>query len=287
MARILAVHGIGQQFNGEAIIQDKWWLALRSGLSLANHELPDSPIELSCAFYGHLFRKRGTLAIAKDYRAEDVSTEEAALLHLLWQGAAEAESGSVPSPQEYEEARTLARTPQIIQRALSALSRSSFWGGLSQSALIGDLKQVVRYLNDPSVHEDVLRIVVDKITPETKVVLGHSLGSVVAYEALCCKPESVVSFVTLGSPLGIRNLIFDKLTPHPDSMGIGKWPDPVKFWTNIAEKGDVVALEKKLAQRFGSGVRDILVSNGSDAHSGERYLTTMEAGQAVAEGLGQ
>ena len=71
----------------------------------------------------------------------------------------------------------------------------------------------------------------------------------------------------------------------PTRMGIGKWPSGVKFWTNIAEKGDVVALEKKLAQRFGTGVKDVLVSNGSSAHSGERYLTTLEAGRAVAEGL--
>ena len=189
MARILAVHGIGQQFNGEAIIQEEWWLALRSGLSLANHELPDRPIELSCAFYGHLFRKPGTLALATIYRVEDVSTEEAILLQLLWQAAAEAEPNSVPSPQEYEEARTLARTPQIIQRALNALSQSSFWGGLSQSAFIGDLKQVVSYLNDIDVHDAILRIVVDKITPETKVVLGHSLGSVIAYEALFGKAD--------------------------------------------------------------------------------------------------
>lgn len=285
MARILAVHGVGQQFNGEAIIQDKWWLALRSGLSLADHELPDSPIELSCAFYGHLFRKPGALAFTENYRAEDVAGEESVLLELFWQAAAAAEPTSVPAPQEYDEASTLARAPQIIQRALNALSQSSFWGGLSQSALIGDLKQVVRYLNDPDVHESVLKIVVDKISPETKVVIGHSLGSVVAYEAVCCKPENVVSFVSLGSPLGIRNLIFDKLTPRPNAMAIGRWPGKVKSWTNIAEKGDIVALEKNLVQRFGTGVKDVLVNNGSDPHSGERYLTTAEAGLAVAKGL--
>jgi hypothetical protein len=95
----------------------------------------------------------------------------------------------------------------------------------------------------------------------------------------------VVSFITLGSPLGIRNLIFDRLTPQPGSEGIGTWPGCVKHWTNIADKGDVVALQKELAPLFGNQVKDILVYNGSDAHHGERYLTTREAGEAACEGL--
>ena len=49
----------------------------------------------------------------------------------------------------------------------------------------------------------------------TEVIVAHSLGSVVAYEALCAHPEwPVRNLVTLGSPLGIRNLIFDQLVPR-------------------------------------------------------------------------
>jgi len=151
--------------------------------------------------------------------------------------------------------------------------------------LIGDLKQVSRYLNDSDVHERVLKIVVGKITPDTRVVLGHSLGSVVAYEALCLKPENVVSFVSFGSPLGIQNLIFDKLQPAPNAMRIGAWAGRVKHWTNIADEGDIVALEKKLSRFFGNEVEDILVNNGCDAHHGERYLTSNQAGAAIAAGL--
>lgn len=155
--------------------------------------------------------------------------------------------------------------------------------------MIGDLKQVVKYLNDPEIHETVLKTVLDKITDDTRVVIGHSLGSVVAYEALCQKPANVVSFISLGSPLGIRNLIFDKLTPHPNAMGIGAWPGEVKYWTNVADRGDIVALEKKLAPLFASGahggIQDILVDNGWGAHDGYRYLTTEEVGKAISAGL--
>jgi hypothetical protein len=80
-----------------------------------------------------------------------------------------------------------------------------------------------------------------------KVVIGHSLGSVVAYEALCQQPAGVVSFITLGSPLGIRNVIFEKLTPRPSEGALGHWPGNVRYWTNIADSSDVVALEKRLS----------------------------------------
>jgi pimeloyl-ACP methyl ester carboxylesterase len=119
-------------------------------------------------------------------------------------------------------------------------------------------------------------------------VIAHSLGSVVAYEALCAHPEwNVQTLVTLGSPLGIPNLIFDKLTPRPENRK-GAWPN-IKQWFNIADSGDIVALQKSLAPYFGDGddrqIVDRLVYNGWQSHSVERYLTAKETGAAVATGL--
>src|SRR6266536_4525637 len=49
-----------------------------------------------------------------------------------------------------------------------------------------------------------------------QVVLAHSLGSVVAYEALWAHPELPVDLlVTLGSPLGMPDVVFDRLEPTP------------------------------------------------------------------------
>src|SRR5207249_10502663 len=64
----------------------------------------------------------------------------------------------------------------------------------------------------------------ERISPATRVVIGHSLGSIVAYEALCKHPEwQIDTFVTLGSPLGIQRLVFDALVPRPEG-GHGAWP---------------------------------------------------------------
>jgi hypothetical protein len=113
---------------------------------------------------------------------------------------------------------------------------------------------------------------------------------VVAYEALCAHPEwPVRALVTLGSPLGIRNLIFDRLVPAPAARapdGVeGMWPGGARSWVNVADAGDVVALVKDLRPLFGHGVACYLVHNGSRAHDVRPYLTAAETGAAIAAGL--
>ena len=71
MAKLVAVHGIGQQFSGDAIIHREWWPALISGLHLVGSDFKDEQ-EVACAFHGHLFRKPGSLAAIDSYRAQDV-----------------------------------------------------------------------------------------------------------------------------------------------------------------------------------------------------------------------
>ena len=93
------------------------------------------------------------------------------------------------------------------------------------------------------------------------MIVAHSLGSVVAYEVLCAAPgPAVLSLVTLGSPLGLANLIFDRLQPEPGPPGEGMrghWPGPVLSWTNIADAGDVVAAMEDLRPLFGAAIRQI------------------------------
>lgn len=127
--------------------------------------------------------------------------------------------------------------------------------------------------------------VIEAIATDTRVLVGHSLGSIVCYEALCQHPEWPVKvFVTLGSPLGIKRLIFDKLEPPPHNNS-GRWPGSVERWINIADEGDIVALEKNLNPLFDGLVEDKLVYNGSNAHNATNYFTAAETGDAIKWGL--
>lgn len=280
MPKIVAVHGVGYEYEGEAELKKEWLPPLSDGLTRAGRTLGSSD-ELACAFYGELFRPKGKAVLAPPLDASDVTDPwEEAMLAAWWREAARTDRG-VPRPDD----PTKARTPRFVQRALLALSNSAFFARLAERALVFDLKQVYRYLHDPGIRQKVQQRVAMAVREDTRVVVGHSLGSIVAYEAVCAHPEwSVETLVTLGSPLGIPNLIFDKLIPAPVG-GRGAWPRKAKFWFNIADGGDVVALEKKLSTSFGEQVQDRLIYNGATAHAVKRYLNVRETGEAIASGL--
>lgn len=75
------------------------------------------------------------------------------------------------------------------------------------------LTQVSRYLSDETIRSQVQQRVLDLIDDDTRLVIGHSLGSVVAYEALHHSNHET-ALITLGSPL--RDL---RRLPHPDPHG--------------------------------------------------------------------
>ncbi|MFI9829940.1 hypothetical protein ACIHIX_19875 [Streptomyces sp. NPDC051913] len=282
MTRVVCIHGVGQQHAGERQLASAWHTALADGLLRAGSSLALTPDDVRCVFFGDLFRRPGrTLAVGDPpLDASDVEAGfETELLLALWQEAARTDPAVLPP-----DARTLARTPQAVQRALNALSRSRFFAGVALRALVLDLKQVRAYLCDTAVRDAVQARVAAAVDERTRVVVAHSLGSVVAYEALCAHPRwPVRALVTAGSPLGIRNLVFDRLRTGVHGRP-GDWPGGVEQWTNLADEGDVVALVKDLRPLFGERVRCHVVHNGARAHDATRYLNTAEAGRAVSDG---
>jgi hypothetical protein len=288
--RIVLVHGIGQE-----LMEPSSWLtpvipALHNGVSRAGGPSL-RPEDVTCGFYGDLFRQPGARAATiPPYDATDVEPGAEAELLLVWWAEAARLDRNVISPDAetrgaigYSLSRPL--TVSAVQRALDALSHSHFFAGVSDRLLIFSLKQVRRYFEDDELRARITSRVAEAIGPDTRIVIGHSLGSVVAYEVLCAHPEwDISALITLGSPLGMRHVVFDRLRPRPQN-GKGVWPACVSTWTNVADHGDVVALVRELSLRFGPGVRDFRVSNGSRMHDITAYLTAQETGHAIAEVL--
>ncbi|MFE2977303.1 hypothetical protein [Streptomyces sp. NPDC059258] len=213
------------------------------------------------AFWGHVFRPTGHRALGPPpLDAFDVEPGLEEDLLLGWWEAAAAIERRVPGPEE----PVRLRTPRVVRRALNALSHSAFFAGVSESLMVHSARQVCRYFTEPDVRAAVQAEFAGRVTDRTELVVAYSLGSVVAYEALCAHPGwRDLTLITLGSPLGVRRLVFGRLLPPPHSDS-ARWPVPVKAWTNIT---------------------DVPVHNGAQAHDVRPYLTARETGLAVAHAL--
>jgi len=145
------------------------------------------------------------------------------------------------------------------------------------------LVQVTRYLSGELIRALAQQRVLNLVENDTRVIVGHSLGSVVAYESVHRLVQPLPLLLTLGSPLGLRTIVTDRLRPLPS------FPPKVGRWVNVADRDDIVAAEPDLRPLFASGMPDsswfegAIVDNGSAPHSPVHYLGKIAVGRAVSE----
>jgi predicted alpha/beta hydrolase family esterase len=162
--------------------------------------------------------------------------------------------------------------------AIEALSQAA---GEAMFDRTVDLATVMLSENDL---RDKLRARIEaEISDDTRVLVAHSLGTVLSYSALARHDDwPVHTFVTLGSPLAVP-LVFNALEPAPvDGMGI--WPGSVQRWVNVRAVNDK-ACETCLADHFGPRVEELVIDNGHRAHAPEPYLNSSPTGAAIAAAL--
>jgi hypothetical protein len=276
---IAAIHGIGYQHLTANTEQPKWRAALAKGLADALVDIGLAQ-QLQFIAYGDLFLPRGTRAGGDPpFDAADVEPGFETELLTAWYESARRTDSHLPKPGDRTRPPAI---PVTVQLMLNALSESKTFAGLAESAFIFNLKQVRRYMSEPDTRAAIQARIAATIAPGTRVIIAHSLGTAVAYEAICAHPEwNIEGLITMGSPLGMHNLVFERLMPPPVD-GRGVWPPGLKWWTNAADPGDVVAISKHLAEFFGSGVEDWEVDNGvAEVHGAEKYLATTAVGAAL------
>lgn len=286
MASVVAVHGILNTYGSAVQMNATWLPALVGGVMNADHQASFDERDIEFVFYGDLFRPVGRFLSEEvpHLIAEDVTDDLEMRLLLSWWEAAAAVDPSVVAP----DARTLGvRTS--ARAAILALSGSRLLARISERALVWWLKQVTMYFTHAQIRADIQRRFVQAVGDDTRVVVAHSLGSVVAYEALCALSKcQVTDLVTLGSPLGVPHIVLHRLQPKPSADSgstVARWPAAVQRWTNISDDGDFVALQPRLREIFGPQVTDVAISNGFTAHQIERYLSASETGSAILAGL--
>ncbi|OKI54396.1 hypothetical protein AMK17_24600 [Streptomyces sp. CB00072] len=124
-----------------------------------------------------------------------------------------------------------------------------------------------------------------------RIVIAHSLGTVVTYEALHAHPElNVELLLTLGSPLAMPRAVFDRLTPRPTgpSGPLGTRPTGVARWVNIADPGDPVAIPPGLSRSFTGIALDLTDSIHAvfGFHNAKNYLSCAATAATLGPYLG-
>jgi pimeloyl-ACP methyl ester carboxylesterase len=278
MARVVFVHGIGHQYRSRALTKARWFQALAQGLDDSNlPPLPESDVDL--VHYGNCFRLVGAKGLDDEWIPPlgPGDLESAFELEFLTEIAdgLEADGRSNLPTKVY--------VPEFAQALVRKLQASEFLPDAAQRKIVWFVRQVHRYLTEDDLRARIQERLDETVTSRTRVLVGHSMGSLVAYEGLMAHPEwEIDTFVTLGSPLGLR-----VLGPmlQPPANGSGKRP-AVRRWVNVAAKEDGVAAVKELSPIFGD-IEDVAVTNGRrHAHDIARYLTTDEACKAISRGLG-
>lgn len=310
MAAIILVHGIDNEQLTPDGVEAEWLPALAGGVRLAGRpDLADrlwpprsrsDALESRSAFYGDLFRTRGQQGGGLDLR--DLTTEQAPLveeLALEWleRIVARSPTGSREAAQA-QFALDLARGPgkieaqgfgNVMRQILKTLARNSWIArvgpAIAERFVLAALAQATRYLSDELIRAQAQHRVLRIVEDDTRIIIGHSLGSVVAFECAHRLSTPLPLLLTLGSPLGLRTIVTDRLRPPPS------FPPMVGRWVNVADRDDVVAAELDLSPLFAcdmpasSRFESDLVDNGSTPHSPVHYLGKIAVGRAVSEAL--
>ncbi|WP_393101027.1 hypothetical protein [Streptomyces sp. LN325] len=162
---------------------------------------------------------------------------------------------------------------------IPGLRRAAQWA--SGRTLLGSLAQVGRYLDrgerdgdGPSLDVRVQERMLRGVDPDRPlVVVAHSLGTVVAFEALHDYTGSVGLLVTLGSPLATGAAVLQRVRPQPP-----RTPVTVERWLNFWDRDDIVAARPQVQQWMlpnaaaVAPVTDRVDSEGLWVHTATKYL---------------
>ncbi|ONI90790.1 hypothetical protein ALI144C_02205 [Actinosynnema sp. ALI-1.44] len=242
MIPVVGVHGVGYHMPGYTPADAATTLARSWSAALAKGIGEDHGFDVTMAYYAHHLRPDHTRQSADDFDDLNDLDDEAMEMLLAWDAELR---GFEQVPQGW---------PTMPPRQL--ISGMASFGGFAavpfHAFALLVMRDATTYLGarHAAKRQNARDAVAKSIRNSgARIVLAHSLGSVVAYEALWACPELAVDLlVTFGSPLGIRGFVFDRLVPRPDRPG--KRPPGVGRWVNIADPGDVCAVPRWLSRSF-------------------------------------
>ena len=245
--KLVFIHGRAQEGKDPVALQAVWEDAFDEGLS--NAELSRPPgLEIGFPYYGDTLdtlveQFEAPLVADVAERGAEQDDDEAA---FRGEFLAEIAEGAGVSNDDIEACfeGDVAQERGVmnwrwVHAILKALDRSKKIGEVALDAFTRD---VYLYLTKKAVRRRIDEIVAPHVTGEPCVVVGHSLGSVVGYNVLRDTRNSVVRYVTVGSPLGVKAV--------KSRLETIEMPASTTTWYNARDKDDVVSLYPLTHENF-------------------------------------
>lgn len=285
---LLLIHGIAQGGKNPIDLQRAWLGALDKGLEKSGLTMPAN-VNVLFPYYGDVLEKfvaqfdmpTGDRVAAKggamdneyaQFRAqmaEDMRKRAKIPVEQITKEV-EPEVAAEKGPQNW---KWVLATLRVLDRRLP---NAGSW------TIETFLRDVFLYTRRQVVQTEIDKTVTDTMIDSPTVIVGHSLGSVVAYNvAVNRKPSVTTLLLTVGSPLGLP-AVRSNLVPL-------KNPSGNNGWTNAYDPRDVVALYPLDKAHF--GVRPAItnhsnVDNWTDNRHGiVGYLDDERVAKSIHAGL--
>lgn len=294
---IIGIHGLGNKPDKETL--EKWWkAAINEGLKRTGKPFP--PFRFELVYWADILYDKPL----------DPSCTDGESPYFL---AERYVPSTGESPHENQNFRK--KVLDFLSDELDSLflneDFSLNYSGLTDRILQRWFRDLEVYYNGQAVAgmplpRDVIRRrlvdVLKKYRKHEVLLIGHSMGSIVAYDVMSfVAPEAKIdTFITIGSPLGIP-VVKSKIAAEQQIMG-GKMlrlsaPESIgRNWYNFADLRDKVAFHYRLSDDFGNNrqgvkpvdigvINDYVTDREPNPHKSYGYLRATEVSEAIREFL--
>ena len=253
---IIGIHGLGNKPQKDLL--EEWWIsAINEGFKLTGIKTPKFKLELV-------------------YWAD-----------LIYNQPERLEITDKKDPYFLEEPYTLSPHPRVLEKDQSFRKKvlQFIENQLEKVFLNDDLSLNYKGVNDMIMHRYFKELemyysntgeqrmlkrnarqrllnIIEKYKFDDILLIGHSMGSIIAYDVLQfkLKRQNIHTFVTMGSPLGlpfIRTKIADEMKENYENLSIRTPYCIAKTWLNFADLEDKVALNFDLSNDFAPNSKGI------------------------------
>ena len=240
--RILMVHGIAQGAFQPEDLTKTWTKTLQEGFEAARKPWPGA-VEIDFPYYAKAlddFVAKANLPTPQDV-VQKGPGQNTQFEQFMQQALEDMQQGGSISDQEIR-TQMPSGVPQEkgIQNWgwVQAIARAidSRFTDAASFTIEKFLRDVYLYVSNREITRQINAIVEAKLTADPTIVIGHSLGSVVAYNVVRKNKAkmNLRRFITVGSPLGIRAI--------SSKLGIPENPAGQDGWYNAFDDRDIVAL---------------------------------------------